>query len=443
MPKICTALRNALLLLASLCILTSLGEGQDRSASLENGPDAEVSEFNIRALELSVQAMTASPERDYFSGVLANRTGQIDESIRLLNSALPAVRTTSPARAAIALQALADDYNKRFQYGKAEQAYEDLLANFPNQLKADQLQGTKDDAGVARILRSAPVQTIVRNGPTRLKTKRNPLGLINVSLTVNGVKEAWLLDTGANLSVVTKSFAKRLGLTLLPGTGQALAGLTGIENPLRVALIPTLQMGGATLHNVVVMVLDDSNLRVGPGKDSYQIQGILGYPVFEALGTITFLHDGGFESVETTQPNKDGARMYMKLLTPVIEGSVEGEQLPFSFDTGAQGTNLLVRYYNRFHNESSTWTKAENKSFGAGGGVQRTIYVQPRVRLGIGNKTVTLKNIPIFTSASGSDIDELYGNLGQDVVAGFDSFTFDFAAMKFRLGEPLSPPKTH
>jgi len=46
--------------------------------------------------------------------------------------------------------------------------------------------------------------------------------------------------------------------------------------------------------------------------------------------------------------------------------------------------------------------------------------------------------VPIFPTTMGSVIDEVYGNLGQDVVADFDSFTLDFSAMSFSLGEPLA-----
>jgi hypothetical protein len=68
-----------------------------------------------------------------------------------------------------------------------------------------------------------------------------------------------------------------------------------------------------------------------------------------------------------------------------------------SFDTGASGTNLFVRYYNRFRGESSTWEKGESKRFGAGGLVKRKIYIQPQVNLGVGDKTVTLKKVPILS----------------------------------------------
>lgn len=41
-----------------------------------------------------------------------------------------------------------------------------------------------------------------------------------------------------------------------------MSGLTGIENPLQVAIVLTLQIGGATLRSVVVLILDDDNLKL-------------------------------------------------------------------------------------------------------------------------------------------------------------------------------------
>ena len=87
---------------------------------------------------------------------------------------------------------------------------------------------------------------------------------------------------------MSKSFAERLGLQLLEGAAQVQAGVTGIENPLHVALLPTLQMRGATLHNVVVLVLDDANLNINLGKESYQINGIIAIPCFRPLAGSPF-----------------------------------------------------------------------------------------------------------------------------------------------------------
>jgi hypothetical protein len=423
---------------------TAQKSAEDKKIAVaEDGADLEVKELRFDKLEARLRTMPAGAERDYFAGVLANATGQITESIRLLNSALPLLRTSRLDRAAVALEDLADDYNKSFRYADAARADDDLLTHFSGQLRPEELQSAKDDAGVMQILREAPAQTITWDGAVRLKTERNPLNSMNVDLAVNGVRGPWLLDTGANLSVVSRSFAERLGLKLLPGTAQTTAGLTGIENPLRVALLPTLQMGGGTLHNVVVMVLNDANLNISLGKSTYQINGIIGYPVFQALGTITFLRDGEFAAGDKTQASGVGARMFMNGLTPIIECKVEGTDLPFSFDTGASDTDFLLRYYQRFHSESGSWKKAKNKTSGAGGTVKQKVYVQPHINLGVGDKTVSLKNVPIHTSGTGSNNAEVYGNLGQDVVANFESFTLDFSTMTFTLGAPLSPTQEH
>jgi predicted aspartyl protease len=410
------------------------GTSTSKNAVAIGGPDAEVKEFRLADLELRLKKMPPGPERDYFAGVLANRTGHIVDSIRLLNSALPTLRESQAARAAVALEALADDYTKSFRYSDAARTYDDLLAHFSP--KND--SGTKDDAGVLHLLAGVPPLTIKWQGPTRLKTERNAIGSVVVELTVNGVQELWLLDTGANLSVVTKSYAQQIGLKPLPGFGQTGSGITGLENPLQVAVLPPLQIGGATLNNVVVLILEDANLKISLGERSYQINAIVGYPVFQALGVITFLHDGEFEAGDTARRGGTGTPMYMRRLTPVIKCRVEGTELPFTFDTGASGTDLSVRYYERFRGKARSWKEDEDESAGAGGTVRRKLYRQSTLSLGVGDKVATLKNVPIIPVKTNSGIDELYGNIGQDLVAGFESFTLDFSEMTFKLGAPLA-----
>ena len=433
MPKANTTLRITILLFVSLYLRPAISWARE---VVDNGPDAEVKEFRFDDLRARIGTMPPGPERDYFAGELANAENHIAESIQLLSGVLPGLRQSRPDRTAIVLQTLADDYTKSFRYGEAAQTDDDLLEHFSGQLTPEQLKGTKNDSGIMHILGGAPAQTVTWEGPLKLKTERNPINSLNVDLTVNGVPGAWLLDTGANLSLVSESFAKRLGLKTLPGIAYTQAGTTGIQNPLHVGLLPTLQMGGATLHNVVLMVLPDANININLGKSSYQINAIIGYPVFQALGAISFLHTGEFVAGTTAHSNGTGARMYMKGLSPIVMCNVEGKDRPFSFDTGASGTDLFVRYYQEFGGEAKGWKKGKQKDSGAGGTIKRKIYFQPEVKLGFGDKTVVLKKVSINTTGTGTDTDELYGNLGQDVPANFDSFTLDFTNMTFSLGEP-------
>lgn len=429
-------------LLLTLCLQASLMGSGNHASQPQTGPDIDIKHLQFADLATKLGTMPPGPGRDYFAGVLANANNHIAESIDLLTRALPSLREPRPDRAAVALQTLADDYTKIFKYADAARTANDLLRNFAGQLTPEQVKGANDDMGIMEILRDAPAQTIAWHGTVKLKTERNPINSLNATLTVNGVQAQWLLDTGANLSLVSKGFAKQLGLKLLPGTAYTRAGLTGIKNPLHVAILPTLQIGGATLQNVVIMVLEDSSLRIGLGKEAYQINGIIGYPVFQALGSISFLHDGEFVAEPAARSAASGAPLFMKGLTPIVMCTIEGRQLPFSFDTGASGTDLYVRYYREFNHESHDWKKGTEKDGGAGGVIKRKVFFQPEVKLGVGDKTVMLKKVSIYTTGTGTDTDQLYGNLGQDVPANFDSFTLDFNNMSFRLGEPLTNSKS-
>lgn len=80
---------------------------------LASSLDDEVKDFRVD--ELAFTFRPGSPVlSDYFAGILANREGHTEESIRLLTAALPGIRESSPTRAAVALEALADDYTKSF-----------------------------------------------------------------------------------------------------------------------------------------------------------------------------------------------------------------------------------------------------------------------------------------------------------------------------------------
>jgi len=59
---------------------------------------------------------------------------------------------------------------------------------------------------------SAPVQKVHRERAFTIPTRRNAVGLIEAPVQINGRTEFWALDTGANISVLTRSRAQRLGL---------------------------------------------------------------------------------------------------------------------------------------------------------------------------------------------------------------------------------------
>jgi hypothetical protein len=270
-----------------------------------------------------------------------------------------------------------------------------------------------------------------------LPIRHNPvLDSIEANLTLHGVKQDWILDTGANLSTVSAGFASQLGLPISHDAARA-QGITGAENKLHVALLPEMQLGGATLRNVVLLVLDDASLNLQVGKTQrYQINAILGYPVLQALGRITFTRDGHFLAGPDSPSGQEGARLFMDELTPLLECVVEDRKTLFSFDTGADSSSLSERYHRDFPGEFKGVKKGRIAMSGAGGQKEMTVYYLPEVRLGVGPAHPVLHHVPVVP-AMGTGRDQVYGNLGRDLVGSYRCFTIDFEKMRFLLGDEI------
>jgi len=431
------------LLLAFLWIAVSGVCSQEMNAARAQSANVTIGDVPITQLTSEITKTTPGPLRDYFAGVLAAREGRDEEAVQLLTQAWPPLRRTDLDEAALALRLLADVYDREGLYARSSPLYDELdTSGLLNRLPEVYRQGAKDDAELARVLAGSPVQTIARNGPVHLVTSRNnPLGLITTELTVNGVRSEWILDTGANESVISRSLASQLHLPILPGVAHTSGGVTGIENELHVALLPSLSLGGVSAHNVVLLVLDDASLTIPNGNGgSYRIAGIIGFPVLRALGRITFHHDGTLDATVDGGSASAGSPLELHMLNPVVEAKVEGEPLPFTLDTGASGTNLSVRFFDRFQAEEPRWKKVQTKNFGAGGETTSQSYLVPSLALEVGGRTVALHNLAVTPAAQHADIDTLFGNVGEDLFQSVQSFTFDFTNMRFVMGSPLSAP---
>ena len=429
------------LFLAASFSLPTLAQGAQTSADVSKQPaadysalDSNIERFEFAELKAAIESLPPSLQRDYFAGVLANRAGKPDESVSLLERSLPWVKQTDPKRAAWALEALADDYIKTFRYGDAVRVYQDVFEHYASQLNPVQVKDDEDDFQALKLLGDAPPQTIQFNGPVELSTHRNTaLDTIDTELTVNGITESWIIDTGANFSTVSESFARRLGVKVSQGKAQT-QGITGAENALRVAILPELRLSGAVLHNVVLTILPDSNLNVPAGpKHRHQIEAILGYPELQALGRFTLTKAGQFLAGPASPSSESGAPLYMYKLTPLLQCRVNGRQLVFAYDSGANQSAFSDRYFRDFPGQFHGLHKHRYGMGGAGGARKLKVFYLPEPHLEVGSVTANLHNVPVLP-ALGTNLSKYYGNLGRDLTDAYDHFTVDFANMRLALG---------
>jgi predicted aspartyl protease len=377
-------------------------------------------------------------ERRYFEGVLADRLNQPSHAIELLEKALPELTKLDRKRAAIALYALAEDYFMVGRYSEATAQYAVLLEDFGRFLDEAERRTAQDNHDTFALLGNATPQSISGERSAKLTTRRDPLGDLEVPVKVGANNEWWIWDTGANISTITKSTAKRLGLIVSKGHAQTLGGATGTEVSLSTAVIPELIFGGAVVHNVVVLVMDDKELNINLGtQGAYQIDGILGYPVLAAMQTFTVdrseMHVGVSKSASART-----TRLYVDEMTPLVAASSGSESLIFQFDTGNSGADLTARFLKSFPKMFAS-LKSERGQFGGAGGTKSvTIYRLPELELSFGSATAKFKKITLFDGDRGELLDKLFGNLGQGLLNQFQSYTVDFTRMQVIFGEPAS-----
>ena len=395
--------------------------------------DADAAQLHYDDLARDLATTPPGPTHDLFAGLLADSTSHFDEALRLLtplaSENTPADPTLSPSRLALVLGALADVNIKLFHYAQASAFYTRLLTTDAAGLPPILLRDDQDDADTLKLLLTAPPQTISINAastiPVDLPTHTDPLGSITADLTVHNLTAPWILDTGANFSTLSETFAHQLGLTFSTGTAHT-QGATGAENPLHTALIDTLPLGDAVLHNVVVLILPDANLTIQLGKKKrYLIPAILGYPVFQALGIIRFTRDHHFQAGPTLPLTGDSSPIYMEKLNVLVSCKTHDLQRPFLFDSGASASTFFIPYYRDFPIDFVHQQQGTRRGYGIGGTSSDQVYILDHADLELANRDVELQHIAVFKTPQNNLADDYEGSLGRDLISSFDSLTLD------------------
>jgi predicted aspartyl protease len=423
-------------LLAGLCSLTLVAQTPNEPPSHNADRDLAKLLAEKRYLEMgaALEQVHTHQTTDYgfYAGVLANRRNRLHESLRLLEPLFgkPATLLT-PEQRRVGLRTMADNCFKLFRYGDAADAYTRLLDELAPTASEQERNQVRGSLRLVELLRAAPAQTLRMESAFIVPTKRNAVGLIEAPVQIGGRMERWALDTGANISTLTRSRATRLGLTLSTGTAPVV-GLGGRRVQCHVAVIPELRIGRAEFHHVATLVIDDKEFYIPEVK--FQMEALLGYPVLAALGRISFYADGHFgANPGSGSADAQGAPLLLEELTPLVAaGTSKGPRL-FTFDTGAANTFLTAPYW-REHREEFAGLEEGKLEIGGSGGTQ-TIpsYTAAHVTLLFGRTPISIDDVSVLKEPRPGGREYFYGNLGQDAMRKLRNFTLDFRAMRLSV----------
>jgi predicted aspartyl protease len=428
---------NGMVVHATLAVAAAIGAPLHAASPAENllPVDAALARWDMAEARMLAQAMPKGAERCAVEGIIATRDNRLDEVSKSLPRCLAILEQTHSARAHAAFEALLDSYARQGAYRKEHALIVRWLAAHGEPVDPDELADLREALGTAAVLRDVSRAKATGSSSATLHSYRNVLGTQNVDLTVRGVTLSWNIDTGANLSVVTESAARRMRLAVRDARTRAV-GLTGHSVPTRIAVIYRLPVGGVTLRNVVAIVVPDSALFIRSPRGNYQIAAILGCPALAQLGRFRIDADGTFAIDRAGPLLRSGATLYMKQLTPVAEVEIAGRPGLMSIDTGANRSSLHASYAIRFADRARLWSSKRDATFGLGGSTEGDVAVEPGITITAGVATVVEQDVTV--TLEGDKTAPVLGNLGQPALTARGSYTFDFRAMRLLLGPEAS-----
>lgn len=377
------------------------------------------SEFKLTANLLS------DADRLYFRAFIDNAFNRCAESSSAVNELL-AKKDLRDSVTVKLLQLQIDNQVKLYDYAAAAVTSDQLINVHGNSLDTAELTDVKNSAILWKALSKVGPQQIGRRMNTSIPWKRDTAGLMNIPVSIGGVLNDFVFDTGANLSMMSASYAKELHLQLIE-TSFDLGSSTSITNKATLAVASSLLIGNVELKNVVFMVLPDDKLSFP--QIHYKINAIIGYPVISELGEVTIRQNGTMQIPEKIKKS-DLHNLAMNGLLPVIAVETGRDTLSYSFDTGAKQSMFFKPYFDKYRNEVIQNGKPDSVNLGgAGGSVRYKSYRLPVVSLRPNERSVQLINIDVLTSPLSDNGDNYDGTIGQDLIAKFEEMTLNFKEM--------------
>ena len=314
---------------------------------------------------------------------------------------------------------LASAYFTHGQYKKALAQVDAILDLRPTD--SDALGGR----AVIAVLAEAPDQQITGRH-TRVKLQDDGL-----PFSINGVHATYWFDTGADLSVLSESEAKRFGLQIHSASVQV-GDVNGTQVATRIAVADELSIGSIRVKHVAFLVLADNQPpfdQQAPGS-----RGLIGLPVLLAFRMFAWGPDKSFEIGSASFNRTQHADLCFDGNHPLVQVAYDNRALTFALDTGATNTDLYPPFASAFPDLIHNAPKTDSyKMEGVGGAKYMEAATLESLRFSIGGFPTKLQSAGVLLNPTTNASKFFAGNLGIDLLQQAHRTTFDFKAMSLSL----------
>jgi predicted aspartyl protease len=250
--------------------------------------------------------------------------------------------------------------------------------------------------------------------------------------SINGVHATYWFDTGAELSVLTESEAKRFGLREHQASVHV-GDVNGTQVNTRIAVADELAIGSIRIRHVAFLVLPDDQPPFN--EQSPGSRGLIGIPVLLAFSRFVWGADRTFEiGPESSHKRVPNAGLCFDGNHPLVQLEYDNRPLDFALDTGATNTDLYPPFGSAFPELIHSATKTDSyKMEGVGGAKYMEAATLESLKFSIGGFPVMLKSVGVLLKPTTDASRFFAGNLGIDLLQQAHQTTFDFKAMTLTL----------
>jgi predicted aspartyl protease len=319
-----------------------------------------------------------------------------------------------------------DNEFKTGRYRQAAETNKQLLSQYI-QLDSATADDVSNKGLIDSGLAAVPPQEMSIPGNTTIPWKKDKVGLMEIPVRMRDAAVDAIFDTRANISSITETYAKKLGIHLLNTKYKEGSGITGNTFQVSLGVADSVWLGDILLRHVVFQVMPDSILYIAP--IDFRMNIIIGYPVIAQLREVHILQTGSM--IIPAQPTPSPLHnLAMDGLNPILRCVIGPDTLIFKFDTGASGSDFFDTYYRRFETDIQRHGHPDSvMTGGAGGVVKQKIYLMKDIRLTVGSKTAILNKVTVHRDPIPNVNEVVYGNLGQDLMQQFNEMILNFDSM--------------
>jgi hypothetical protein len=392
-----------------------------------------VREQNYSELYTALTANTGESDRSqnvFYEIILKSVMNRPEESNQLIAEFRNKFSKADDTTEYYLTQSAYDNYVKLCDYRRLKETGKILIDRFEKFIDPKDYQELKDDNVRYTFLENEMPVVLVKKADTKLKVVRDMAGYTMLPVKAqNDSLVNFIFDTGANVSVVTESTARKLGIRFLPGSKIYVMGATGVRNESRIGIADMLTIGNIEIRNAEVVVFADSLFTFAGGV--YKINGVVGFPIFSRFEEVQFSDTAVFiprnPVLSGGEPN-----MFIKSDDYILAIGYKGKKYPFFFDTGNDKTYFRKNFYEA---DSATLSLAKDTVFtfsGVGGTLSLKAKMPDKITISCAGKDFQIDK-PFVELEADPISKELYGSIGKDFINCYKTRIMSFRAARFEF----------